>query len=146
MLGVGMLTSLTASKQRMCMPLPARRVRVGVGGEGCNCGALLGEGYDQPSGGGWRDGHACTSQGLALAAAKEPPEWAVNSCHAPQHAPYYVPALCNAPRRKNQPSSGSPCGPMTWWLRKSVSLYFPSRQQGPRESVKMKKCLLPFVA
>eukprot|EP00965_Chrysotila_dentata_P174926 5775196-Pleurochrysis_carterae.AAC.2 len=54
-----------------------------------------------------------------------------------------------SPRLKNQPccsSGGSPCGPMMWWRRKSTSLYLPSRQHGPRESVKIKKCLEPLVA
>ena len=49
------------------------------------------------------------------------------------------------PRRKNQFSSGSPCGPIMWCFRKPTSLYLPSRQQGPRESVKMKKWLEPLL-
>lgn len=35
---------------------------------------------------------------------------------------------------------------MMWCLRKPTSLYLPSRQHGPRESVKMKKWREPFVA
>ena len=50
------------------------------------------------------------------------------------------------PRRKNHDESGSPCGPITWWRRKSTSLYLPSKQHGPRESVKMKKWREPLFA
>ena len=51
------------------------------------------------------------------------------------------------PRRvKLLPLAGSACGPMMWWRRKRVSLNLPSRQHGPRESVKMKKWREPFVA